>query len=93
VAQLSRRVEQEQRRPRMSDLRESGAIEQDADVIIMLHRSQEVGDDSEEPQNVAGNEADLIITKQRNGPTGVVHLVFQKMFLRFESRASQPAMD
>ncbi len=94
VAQLSRRVEQEQRRPRMSDLRESGAIEQDADVIIMLHRSQEVTEEDEEgPAPPAGNEADLIIAKQRNGPTGVVHLVFQRKYLRFESRASQPALD
>ena len=84
VAQLSRRVEQEQRRPRLSDLRESGAIEQDADVVLMLHRPQEVGD---QPEEVAGTEADLIIAKQRNGPTGVVHLVFQKRYLRFESRA------
>jgi len=93
VAQLSRRVEQEQRRPRMSDLRESGAIEQDADVIIMLHRSQEASEDPDEPVDLAGSEADLIIAKQRNGPTGVVHLVFQKRYLRFESRASQPVTD
>lgn len=88
VAQLSRRVEQEQRRPRMSDLRESGAIEQDADVILMLHRPQETSDDADE---LAGSEADLIIAKQRNGPIGVVHLVFQKRYLRFESRASRTA--
>ena len=95
VAQLSRRVEQEQRRPRMSDLRESGAIEQDADVIIMLHRPTEVGEDGEEstPQEGTGNEADLIIAKQRNGPTGAVHLVFRKQYLRFESRASQPVKE
>jgi replicative DNA helicase len=85
VAQLSRRVEQEQRRPRLSDLRESGAIEQDADVVLMLHRPQEPSDDDDLP---TGNEADLILAKQRNGPTGVVHLVFQKQYLRFESRAS-----
>ena len=85
VAQLSRRVEQEQRRPRMSDLRESGAIEQDADVILLLHRPQEAGD---QPEETAGTEADLIVAKQRNGPTGVVHMVFQKRYLRFESRAS-----
>jgi replicative DNA helicase len=94
VAQLSRRVEQEQRRPRMSDLRESGAIEQDADVIVMLHRSQQPGEEEEEPAaQAAGSEADLIIAKQRNGPTGVVRLVFQRKYLRFESRASQPALD
>ncbi len=86
VAQLSRRVEQEQRRPRMSDLRESGAIEQDADVIMLLHRPQEP---SEDPDEMVGTEADLIVAKQRNGPTGVVPLVFQKQYLRFESRATQ----
>ncbi|KPK57510.1 MAG: hypothetical protein AMK73_10050 [Planctomycetes bacterium SM23_32] len=85
VAQLSRRVEQEQRRPRLSDLRESGAIEQDADLVLLLHRPQEF---SEEPDEVAGNEADLILAKQRNGPTGVVRLVFQRRYLRFESRAT-----
>ena len=90
VAQLSRRVEQEQRRPRMSDLRESGAIEQDADVIIMLHRPQDVAEEGEEAAEPTGNEADLIIAKQRNGPTGAVHLIFRKQYLRFESRASQP---
>ena len=86
VAQLSRRVEQEQRRPRLSDLRESGAIEQDADLVLLLHRPQEVADD--QPEDMSGTEADLIVAKQRNGPTGVVHLVFRKRFLRFESRAS-----
>jgi len=85
IAQLSRRVEQEQRRPRLSDLRESGAIEQDADVVLLLHRSPEVSD---EPDETAGNEADIIVAKQRNGPTGVVPLVFQKRYLRFESRAA-----
>ncbi len=85
VAQLSRRVEQEQRRPRLSDLRESGAIEQDADVVLLLHRSPEV---SGEPDETAGSEADIIVAKQRNGPTGVVPLVFQKRYLRFESRAA-----
>ncbi len=89
VAQLSRRVEQEQRRPRLSDLRESGAIEQDADVVLLLHRPQDFAADAEEG---GGNEADLIIAKQRNGPTGVVHLVFQKRYLRFDSRASQPGV-
>ena len=86
VAQLSRRVEQEQRRPRMSDLRESGAIEQDADVILLLHRPEEPSDDM---ADMSGSEADLLLAKQRNGPTGVVPLVFQKRYLRFESRAVQ----
>jgi replicative DNA helicase len=91
IAQLSRRVEQEQRRPRLSDLRESGAIEQDADVVLLLHRPEFRGDEADEDDASApGSEADLIVGKQRNGPTGVVRLVFQKRFLRFESRASRP---
>ncbi|MCK4375370.1 MAG: replicative DNA helicase, partial [Candidatus Brocadiae bacterium] len=85
VAQLSRRVEQEQRRPRLSDLRESGAIEQDADVVLLLHRPREPADEADGP---SGAEAELIVAKQRNGPTGTVHLVFQKRYLRFESRAT-----
>jgi replicative DNA helicase len=89
VAQLSRRVEQEQRRPRLSDLRESGAIEQDADVVLLLHRPQEP---PEEGDDLPGSEADLLIAKQRNGPTGMVPLVFQRRYLRFESRASQPSI-
>ncbi len=86
VAQLSRRVEQEQRRPRLSDLRESGAIEQDADLVMLLHRPYVTGDEDEE---LAGSEADLILAKQRNGPIGVVHLTFQKRYLSFESRATR----
>jgi replicative DNA helicase len=88
VAQLSRRVEQEQRRPRLSDLRESGAIEQDADLVLLLHRPQEFQDDAEGGVE-AGTDADLLVAKHRNGPTGMVPLVFQKRFLRFESRATQ----
>lgn len=112
VAQLSRRVEQEQRQPRLSDLRESGAIEQDADLVLLLHRPLAAGaahergsderaaarnserwDEAEqaawsEADELYGNEADLIVAKQRNGPTGVIRLVFQKRYLRFESRAT-----
>jgi replicative DNA helicase len=88
VAQLSRRVEQEQRRPRLSDLRESGAIEQDADLVLLLHRPQEFQEDADGGLE-GGTEADLIVSKHRNGPTGMVPLVFQKRFLRFESRATQ----
>ncbi len=100
VAQLNRAVEREDRRPRMSDLRESGAIEQDADVILLLHRpdkEDEGGDDSDgdgrdRPRSATGNmpgaNSDVIVAKQRNGPTGVCHLLFWKRYLRFESRAS-----
>ena len=87
VSQLSRAVEKEQRRPRMSDLRESGAIEQDADVILLLHRPEEGEDEEVGP---VGSPAEVILAKQRNGPTGLRRLVFLKRILKFESRASQP---
>ncbi len=102
VAQLNRAVEKEQRKPRMSDLRESGAIEQDADVVMLLHRPDEPG--SEEfaasskrrpgmgSQEVPGSPADVIVAKQRNGPTDVCHLVFWKRFLRFEPGSTHANM-
>jgi replicative DNA helicase len=70
----------------MSDLRESGSIEQDADIIGLLVRSEVYEDDDEAKKEVAG-EAELIIAKQRNGPTGDVPLTFLKEFTRFEDRA------
>jgi replicative DNA helicase len=73
-------------RPRMSDLRESGSIEQDADIIGLLIRSEVYEDDEEAKKEVAG-EAELIIAKQRNGPIGDVPLTFLKEFTRFEDRA------
>ena len=82
VSQLNRSVEsREGHRPRMSDLRESGSIEQDADVIVLLHRDNYYDPDKD-------NTAELIIAKQRNGPTGVVKLTFLSHFMRFESLAS-----
>ncbi|NQT85530.1 replicative DNA helicase [bacterium] len=82
LSQLSRATEsREGGVPRMSDLRESGSIEQDADVIILLHRP-EVYSHGERP-----GEADLIIAKQRNGPTGIVRTTFLKDRLRFEDYA------
>jgi replicative DNA helicase len=98
IAQLSRRVEQENRYPRMSDLRESGAIEQDADAILLLHRptdpaSQadgEGGSPAGDAENLRdGTSADLLLAKQRNGPTGMARMVFIGQYLRFEPRASQ----
>ncbi|MDN3510258.1 MAG: replicative DNA helicase [Candidatus Jettenia sp. CY-1] len=82
VSQLNRSVEaREGHKPRMSDLRESGSIEQDADVIILLHR-----DSYYDPEK--DNAAELIIAKQRNGPTGTVKLAFRSHIMRFESLAS-----
>lgn len=79
VSQLNRAVEtQEDSKPRMSNLRESGSLEQDADLIMLLHR-----DEYYNPEKNPGT-AEVIIAKQRNGPTGNVNLAFLKEFMRFE---------
>jgi len=93
LSQLNRAPEgREGHRPRMSDLRESGSIEQDADVVMLLHREDYYrrGEDNYQETNTA----ELIIAKQRNGPTGSVELIFRERFTRFEnaSYAEEPAM-
>jgi replicative DNA helicase len=87
LSQLNRAAEQrEGHRPRMSDLRESGSIEQDADVIMMLHREDYYhrGDEEYEDNNIA----EVIVNKQRNGPTGVVKLQFHGPTTRFNNLAT-----
>ena len=86
MSQLSRAVEQRQdRRPVLSDLRESGAIEQDADVVMFLYR-----DYYYDKENANPNMAELDIAKQRNGPTGKFTLAFFKHYLRFENFLHSP---
>ncbi|MCX6887323.1 MAG: replicative DNA helicase [Verrucomicrobia bacterium] len=89
LSQLNRELEKDKnRKPRMSDLRESGSIEQDADLIGLLYKPSS----GDEEDGAAGTEEDtvavnLLIAKQRNGPTGDVNLTFYKSFTRFESPA------
>jgi replicative DNA helicase len=87
IAQLNRQPEQRAGgKPRLSDLRESGSIEQDADLVALLTRP-EVYEEDEEARAEKAGEAELIIAKQRNGPIGEIPLTFLKEFTRFEDRA------
>ena len=90
LAQLNRNPEQRsgdsKGRPRLSDLRESGSIEQDADLVGLLVREEYYAENDDEREESKG-KATLIIAKQRNGPVGDVPLTFLKEFTRFETRA------
>ena len=96
LAQLNRGPEQRGGAPRMSDLRESGSLEQDADLIGLLYRQEYYdnttpeGDDADHERDANQGKAELIIAKNRNGPTGNVELTFLKQLMRFETRAPEP---
>ena len=81
AAQLSRAVEQRaDKRPVLSDLRESGSLEQDADVVLFIYRP-----DQYDTQVVKENVAEIVVAKHRNGPVGSVELVFRKSLAKFEN--------
>jgi replicative DNA helicase len=88
LSQLNRQSEgREGHRPRMSDLRESGSIEQDADVIMLLHREDYYRQN--DPDHLPDNIAEVIVAKQRNGPTGTVKLTFDNKTTSFRNLAAQ----
>ena len=87
ISQLNRGPEQRtDKKPQMSDLRESGSIEQDADMVILLHR-----EDAYEPESPRAGEADLIVAKHRNGPTATIAVAFQGRYSRFRNMARDAA--
>lgn len=90
LSQLNREIEKDKsRKPKLSDLRESGSIEQDADLVGLLYKPSKDGEDEESVprDDGSGVEVSLLVAKQRNGPTGDVPLTFLKRFTRFKSAA------
>jgi replicative DNA helicase len=88
LSQLSRAPEtRSDHRPQLSDLRESGALEQDADLVMFIFREEQYRDADGQPNQETEGVAEIIVGKQRNGPTGMVKLAFIKEHTRFESLA------
>ena len=85
AAQLSRAVEQRSdKRPVLSDLRESGSLEQDADIVMFIHRA-----DAMEKDSPKANLAEIMVAKHRNGPMGSVELIFRSALAKFENAATR----
>jgi replicative DNA helicase len=94
LSQLNRELEKDKsRKPRLSDLRESGAIEQDADLVALLYKPSGGDDEDGSSLELDAVPVNLLIAKQRNGPTGDVALTFLKAYTRFESAAKVSAED
>src|SRR5262249_25299935 len=94
LSQLSRASEQRggERVPLLSDLRDSGAIEQDADIVLFIHRPEmyrDLREKAEQAGETLDGRADVILAKHRNGPTGQVDLYFHKHFTRFDNRTER----
>lgn len=92
LSQLSRQAENrkgEDKRPMLSDLRDSGAIEQDADAVLFIYRDDYYSKDKEEKDKPVV-EAELLLSKHRNGPTGIINLMFYKQYTQFESNYKKP---
>ncbi|MBI5267205.1 MAG: replicative DNA helicase, partial [candidate division Zixibacteria bacterium] len=91
ISQLSRQVEQRggDKRPQLADLRESGAIEQDADLVMFVYRKEMYLNQEDKEYQEAQGAAEIIIAKQRNGPIGSIFLTFLKDLARFENRAGE----
>jgi replicative DNA helicase len=94
LSQLSRASEQRggDRMPLLSDLRDSGAIEQDADIVLFIHRPEmyrDLREKAEQGGESLDGKAEVIMAKHRNGPTGSIDLFFHKQFTRFDNRTER----
>ena len=100
LSQLNRDSEKERRDPRLSDLRESGSIEQDADLVMLLgkqRKGEDIREVDQDPDAESSEEdyepISLLLAKQRNGPTGRINLAFRRKYTRFEILEGEPRLN